>query len=76
MKNPLSPHTTSFEDYLNQLFAEAVINHGTTTKSMNEILLEKALTYGRTIEEAKEDVKHILVVREAVGILLKKTVRG
>ena len=62
---------TSFKEYLNRLFADAVSNHGTTGKSINEILLEKAVSYGRAINDAKEDVKRILNVRAAVGVLLK-----
>lgn len=63
----------SFEEYLNRLFADAVTNHGTIRKSINEILLEKAVSYGRAINDAKEDVKRILNVRAAVSVLLKST---
>lgn len=61
----------SFEQYLNRLFIDAVTNYGTTSKSLSEILLEKAVSYGRAIDDAKEDVKRILNVRAAVGVLLK-----
>lgn len=61
----------AFEQYLNRLFTDAVTNYGTTSKSLSEILLEKAVSYGRAIDDAKEDVKRILNVRAAVGVLLK-----
>lgn len=61
----------SYEEYLNELFVVAVSAHGTPTKSIDEILLEAAILYGRAVEEAKEDVKRILNVRNAVGVLLK-----
>ena len=62
---------TSYEAYLNDLFVMAVSSHGTPEKSIDEILLETALLYGRAVEVAKEDVKRILNVRNAVGVLLK-----
>ena len=61
----------SYEAYLNDLFVLAVSTHGTPEKSIDEILLETAISYERTVEEAKEDVKRILNVRNAVGVLLK-----
>ena len=61
----------SYEAYLNDLFMAAVNAKGTPTKSIDEILLAKAVSYGREVVEAKEDVKCILNVRGAVGILLK-----
>jgi type I site-specific restriction endonuclease len=60
-----------YEAYLNDLFVLAVSTHGTPEKSVDEILLETAILYGRAVEEAKEDVKRILNVRSAVGVLLK-----
>lgn len=64
-------NNASYEAYLNDLFVLAVTTHGTLEKSIDEILLETALLYGRAVEEAKEDVKRILNVRNAVGVLLK-----
>ena len=61
----------SYEAYLNALFVDAVNMQGTPTKSIDEILLAKAMSYGRTVDDAKEDVKRILNVRGAVYILLK-----
>ncbi len=61
----------SYEAYLNDLFKDAVNTKGTPTKSIDEILLAKALSYGRADDEAKEDVKRIQNVREAVSLLLK-----
>ena len=60
-----------YEAYLNDLFVLAVSAHGTPEKSIDEILLETAFLYGRAVEEAKEGVKRILNVRNAVGVLLK-----
>lgn len=62
---------TSKEAYLNALFVDAVNTQGTPEKSIDEILLAKAVSYGRAVDEAKEDVKRILNVRKAVSILLK-----
>ena len=61
----------SFEEYLDRLFTDAVTHNGTTGKSIDEILLEKAVSYGRAVDKAKDDVKRILNVRAAVGVLLK-----
>ncbi len=61
----------SYEAYLNDLFVQAVTMRGTPTKSINEILLARALLYGRAVDEAKEDTKHVLNVLAAVKILLK-----
>lgn len=61
----------SYEAYLNALFVDAVNMQGTPTKSIDEVLLAKALSYGRTVDDAKEDVKRILNVRGAVYVLLK-----
>ena len=61
----------SFEEYLDRLFIDAVTHNGTTGKSIDEILLEKAVSYGRAVDKAKDDVKRILNVRAAVGVLLK-----
>lgn len=61
----------SYEAYLNALFVDAVNMQGTPTKSIDEILLAKAMSYGRAVDDAKEDVKRILNVRGAVYILLK-----
>lgn len=71
MTNTTFTNKEAFEQYLNRLFTDAVTNYGTTSKSLSEILLEKAVSYGRAIDDAKEDVKRILNVREAVGVLLK-----
>lgn len=62
----------SYEAYLNDLFVAAVSNQGSVTKSVNEVLLDIALSYGRAVADAKEDVKRILKVRDAVSVLLKK----
>ena len=61
----------SYEAYLNDLFVLAVSAHETPEKSIDEILQETAFLYGRAVEEAKEGVKRILNVRNAVGVLLK-----
>lgn len=61
----------SYESYLNALFVDSVTMQGTPSKSIEEILLTKAISLGRKIDEAKEDVKRILNVRAAVGVLLK-----
>ena len=61
----------SYEAYLTKLFAVAVTTNGTQNKSIDEILLAKALSYGRAVDEAKEDVKRILNMRCAVSVLLK-----
>ncbi|OYP57095.1 hypothetical protein CIK99_08050 [Prevotella sp. P5-92] len=61
----------SYESYLNALFVDSVTMQGTPSKSIEEILLTKAISFGRKIDEAKEDVKRILNVRAAVGVLLK-----
>lgn len=71
MVNKKIINQASYEEYLNELFAVAVSTHGTPTKSIDEILLEVAILHGRAVEEAKEDVKRILNVRNAVGVLLK-----
>lgn len=62
----------SYEAYLKDLFVLATVTQGTLTKSIDEILLDKALSYGRAVDEAKSDVKRILNVRDAVSLLLKK----
>lgn len=61
----------SYESYLNALFVDSVTMQGTPSKSIEEILLTKAISFGRKIDEAKEDVKRILNVRGAVSVLLK-----
>jgi len=48
---------------------DAVNTQGTPTKSIDEILLAKAMTYGRAFDEAKEDIKCILNVGGAVSLL-------
>jgi len=70
-KTKIVADQTSYEAYLNALFVDAVNTQGTPTKSINEILLAKAMSYGRAVDEAKEDVKRILNVRGAVSVLLK-----
>lgn len=70
-KSIITDHA-SYEAYLNELFAVAVTTNGTQNKSINEVLLAKALSYGRAVADAKEDVKRILNVRDAVSVLLKK----
>ena len=62
----------SFEEYLDRPFIGADTQNGTTGKSSDEILLEKAVSYGRAVDKAKDDVKRILNVRAAVGVLLKR----
>lgn len=61
----------SNEEYHNDLFVIEASTYGTPEKSVDEILLETAILYGRAVEEAKEDVKRILNVRNAVGVILK-----
>ena len=63
----------SYEAYLNVLFSVAVTTHGTPTESIEDVLLAKAQSYGRTDDEAMLDVKQILNLREAVAVLIKKT---
>lgn len=63
----------STDEYLYKLFAHATTCQGTATRSINEMLKDKALSYGRTEEEAKEDVQHVLNVLAAVKILLKNS---
>lgn len=61
----------SYEAYLNDLFVDSMTMQGTPRNSIEEILLAKAISFGREIDEAKEDVKRILNVRAAVCVLLK-----
>lgn len=63
----------SYEAYLNDLFSVAVNTHGTPTESIEDVLLAKAQSYGRTDDEAMLDVKQILNLRDAVAVLIKKT---
>lgn len=70
-QNKKAMNLASYEAYLNALFVDAVNMQGTPTKSIDEILLAKAMSYGRTVDDAKEDVKRILNVRGAVYVLLK-----
>ena len=60
----------SYEAYLKDLFKLAVTTQGTQTKSIDEILLDKAVACGPTLEG---DVKRILNVRGAVNVILKST---
>lgn len=71
VKQSIITDQASYEAYLNELFAVAVTTNGTQNKSIDEVLLAKALSYGRAVDDAKEDVKRILNVRGAVYILLK-----
>lgn len=66
----------SCEAFLNDLFVQAVTMQGTPTKSINEILLARALSYGHAVDEAKKDVKHVLNVLAAVKILLKNAAQS
>ena len=61
----------SNEEYHNDLFVIEASTYGTLEKGIGVILLETALLYGRAVEEAKEDVKRILNVCNAVGVLVK-----
>lgn len=63
----------SYEAYLNVLFSVAVTTHGTPTESIEDVLLAKAQSYGRTSDEAMLDVKQIMNLRDAVAVLIKKT---
>ena len=63
----------SYEAYLNVLFSVAVTTHGTPTESLEDVLLAKAQSYGRTSDEAMLDVKQIMNLRDAVAVLIKKT---
>ena len=65
---------TSFKGYQNRLFTDVVTNNDAMVKSVNEILLMKTMSYGCEIDDAKEDLKRILCVRVAVGVLLKRAV--
>ena len=49
----------SYEEYLNDFFAVVVSAHGTPTKSTDENLFEKVMSYGRADYEVLEDVKRI-----------------
>lgn len=62
----------SYEIYLNELFQLAVSTKGTANESVEEVLMKKAVSCGRAEDAAKEDVKHILNIRSAVSILIKK----
>ena len=72
MQHDKIENQASYEAYLNDLFSVAVINHTATTESIEDVLLAKAQSYGRTGDVAMLDVKQILNVRSAVSILLKK----
>ena len=63
----------SYEAYLNDLFSVAVTTHGSPTESIEDVLLAKAQSYGRTGDVAMLDIKQILNLREAVAVLIKKT---
>lgn len=73
MQNDKIENQASYEAYLNDLFSVAVTNHGTPTESIEDVLLAKAQSYGRTDDEAMLDVKQIMNLREAVAVLIKKT---
>ena len=76
MKATKSDIQDSCEAYLNDLFKDAINTQGTPTKSINEILLARALSYGHAVDEAKKDVKHVLNVLAAVKILLKNAAQS
>lgn len=69
-KEKINNHA-SYEEYLNDLFVVAESTHRAPTKSINEILLEKAMSYGCADDEAKESLMRILKVRSGVGVFLK-----
>lgn len=71
IQNKNTENQATYESYLNALFVDAVNTQGTPTQSIDEILLAKAMSYGRAVDKAKEDVKRILNVRMAVDVLLK-----
>ena len=72
MQHAKIDNQASYEAYLNVLFSVAVTTHGTPTESIEDVLLAKAQSYGRTGDVAMLDIKQILNVRSAVSILLKK----
>lgn len=72
MTKKIIKNKASFEAYLNDMFVLAVTAQPTPTKSVGDMLFAKALSYGRTIEDAKADVKRILNVHGAVGLLLSE----
>ena len=73
MPNTKIDNQASYEAYLNDLFSVAVTTHGTPTESIEDVLLAKAQSYGRTDDEAMLDVKQIMNLRDAVAVLIKKT---
>lgn len=60
----------TYKAYLKDLFITANTINGTVNKSLEETLLDKAMTYGRTHDEAIEDIKYILNVHSAAMIVL------
>lgn len=62
----------SYEEYLEVLFCIALSTNGKPTQSHEEILLNTAISYGRTMNFAKEDMKHVLNIKKAVSLLLKR----
>lgn len=73
MQHAKIDNQASYEAYLNDLFSVAVTTHGAPAETIEDILLAKAQSYGRTSDEAMLDVKQILNLREAVAVLIKKT---
>lgn len=63
---------TAYEEYLNALFDYACVTQATATKSVEEQLLEEALSHGRSMNDAMQDVEIVMNARSAVSILLKK----
>lgn len=63
-------NAASYETYLHELFIVAVNSKATCRKSINEILLDQALVWGRTIDEAKLDIKHVQNIQTAFSIII------
>lgn len=62
----------SYEEYLEALFCIALSTNGKPTQSHEEILLNTTISYGRTMNVAKADMKHVLNIMKAVLLLLKR----
>lgn len=60
----------SYEAYLYDLLVVAINAKPTPTKSKGDFILEKALSYGCSYEDANKDVKRILNVHGAIQLLL------
>lgn len=60
------------QKYFLYLIGEAINANVTASKSINDILIEKAILYGRPIDIAREDVRMVINVVSAINILLNR----